>query len=312
MSDLDTKHIKNEEYDNIDSPKVKKLRKLILDLQKKIDYSTDDDQELMEKIRTIENNVVVLRLELQRINKKINNIPNDGATTIELENTLDTEQKKLESQYLSSLNKLYELLNEKIMIMEGVTILMGQLFLNSRDEAVKLLKENEYKPALAILKHKEKSTIITNTDTITYFTFQLNQHELLNEFVKLSKDRIDYTIIESPFPPRTVECNQSYVCVIINSDSPRKMKKYASLDEIYTTFVNSNLNTRKLIRATVNSEHFALMYDINNIITITDIQNYDIQNLNKPLTIILRNFSIISDTQYYINTGLLVNNCFLN
>lgn len=185
---------------------------------------------------------------------------------------------------------------EEELIEDALEIMMKQVTI-SRDHAIRFIKENNYDPVSAILAYLDYKP---EKETNTYFTTMVNPYELINELVKLS-DNLTYkkynqtTIIDGQ--------TQTYVCVLINDTGLRKFKKYTSITNLAKLYVSSS-NT-ELLKFKIGVEYYGILYTPENITT-------EPKTVNKELTVILRNFELITAEQFYSGDALFINNCFLD
>jgi len=104
---------------------------------------------------------------------------------------------------------------------------------------------------------------------------------------------------------------QSFVCIKINTENDlHKIKKYASVPELYSLFVSDNYDNITVAQLTINNEKFGLLYSTEYITSsVNENTEYPVNN---PITVVLRNIGGISKEEFYCGPSLFVNNFFLN
>lgn len=220
--------------------------------------------------------------------------------TVEVEENL----KKVGNLVIEQLSKI----QRREMIDEGVEIMLKQITIN-KEQATQLLVENNLDPVDAILSFMKHKNV---NEAKTYFTFQLNQHDLVNELVSMSDKLNDIkTYNKETMTDLMNNKIQSFVCIKINTEHDlHKLKKYASVPELYTLFVSENYNNIKIAQLSINNEKFGLLYSTEYITSsVNENTEYPVNN---PITVVLRNISSISNEDFYCGPSLFVNNFFLN
>jgi hypothetical protein len=258
----------------------------------------------------------------EQITKLLNIILNtEHSDYIDDRNKEDSDNDNLNNvkppntEYIENLKKVSNLLIDQLskiqrreMINEGVEIMMKQININ-KEQATQFLVENNLDPVdalLAFMNHKPVN------EAKTYFTFQLNQHELVNELVSMS-DKLNNTNFydKSSMTELMKRRIQSFVCIKINTENDlHKVKKYSSVPELYTLFISDNYDNIKIAQLSINNEKFGLLYSTE---YITSSINENIKYpVNNPITVVLRNIGDISNEDFYCGSALFVNNFFLN
>lgn len=218
------------------------------------------------------------------------------------ENREEELQKTFANKLIEQLSKI----QKQELIEEGVDIMMKQISIN-REQATRLLVENNYDPVSAILEHMNHKP---EQEAKTYFTFQLNQHELVNELVTMSDKLTGTNHTLDELTTAVLDKVRSYVCILINTESNlHKVKKYSSIAELYYNFISTNTDTLNLVNFNINNESFGLLINKDNI---TETPQTITTPINNPLTVTLRNMNIITNTAFYCGPALFINNCFLN
>jgi hypothetical protein len=317
-----------DENKNINQPLVKKIVLLcgeylsilnnynISDSKWTLEDHSNPDSTINIITRTINKFKETLETELLSLTEFIRENPlNCISDNEDVDEELDEETDMRLKTFANLLIEQISKVQKQEMIAEGVGIMMKQTVINY-EQATQYLIENNYDPVAALLSYMDYKS---QPDTQTYFTFQLNQHELINELVKLSPSLIYTENTKTSLSNLTLNKVQSYVCVLVNDvNSMRKIKKYASLSELYNLFVNEELTNINVVSFKINGEHFALLLNANNIVSENDnsstnnnsiVQKYQ---LNKPITLTLRNMEFITLDQYYCGPALFINNFFLN
>jgi iron-sulfur cluster repair protein YtfE (RIC family) len=247
--------------------------------------------------RTINKFKETLDNELSTLTEFMENISNINDNT-----NFDEETETILKTFADLLIEQISKIHKHEMIAEGVSIMMKQTDINY-EQATQYLIENNYDAVSALLSYMNHKSC---PETKTYFTFNLNQYELVNELVSLSPSliynenkKLSNTILDKV---------QSYVCILINDiNNISKIKKYASLSELYRLFIKSKLENISSISFKINEEEFALLLNLDNIISVNTTEY-----INKPITVILRNMEFITNEQYYTGPALFINNFFLN
>jgi NACalpha-BTF3-like transcription factor len=205
-------------------------------------------------------------------------------------------------------NKLIEQINKikkQELIMEGIDIMKKQININT-ELATQLLVENNYDPVdaiLAFMNYKDKQ------EDNTFFSIQLNQHELVNELVNISENLS--TEFNNNLSSKLLNKIKSYVCVLINDKNDiRKIKKYSSITELYELYIDKNIETYNSIKINIAGLDYGILINKNNIKNKDSLNTNDFVNM--PITMILRNLNLVNSTDLYISSALFINNFFLN
>lgn len=215
-------------------------------------------------------------------------------------------EEELQKTFVNKLIEQLSKIQKQELIEEGVEIMIKQIVIN-REQATRLLVENGYDPVSAILAHMNHKS---KEDDKTYFTFQLNQHELVNELVTMSDKLTGTNHTLTNFTSATLNKVRSYVCILIKTENDlHKVKKYSSIAELYHNFISTEINTLNIISFDINNESFGLLIDKNSITTTPQTTTSPVNN---PLTVTLRNMNIIKKEEFYCGLALFINNCFLN
>lgn len=220
--------------------------------------------------------------------------------TIEVEENL----KKVCNLVIDQLSKI----QRREMIDEGVEIMMKQISIN-KEQATQFLVENNLDPVNALLAFMNHKPV---NEAKTYFTFQLNQHELVNELVSMSDKLNDTSFYNKETMTELMNRRiQSFVCIKINTENDlHKIKKYSSVPELYNLFVSENYDNITVAQLTINNEKFGLLYSTEYITSsVNENTEYPVNN---PITVVLRNIGGISNEEFYCGPTLFVNNFFLN
>jgi NACalpha-BTF3-like transcription factor len=291
------------ENNNINNPLLKKVILLINEYETTLEkYSSDISNPVIT--RTINKFKPVLENEVEKLIEYINEHPissiSDNKKVQELEPDTEKKLKTFGNLLIEQLSKI----QKQELINEGVAIMQKQTVIN-REQAIQFLVKNNYNPVsalLAFMNHKE------TPEAQTYFTFQLNQHELINELVRLSADLTATTHTTESLSQLTKTKNQSYVCILINDDKDlRKIKKYSSIQELYEIYVSQDITQMNIHSFKINGEEFALLVNPT-FITSEPKETY----INKPTTLALRNMDLIGQTDFYTGPALFINNFFLH
>jgi NACalpha-BTF3-like transcription factor len=253
-------------------------------------------------------------INTQLNNMKLNDTQLNEIIDVKLNELLEEKKKELdkyedlEKEFSNALLSQLSKIQKQELIIDGVDIIMKQIPVN-KEQATRLIVENRYDPANAILSFMncDKNKLVK-----THLTFQANQHELVNNLILIS-DKIS-TVIITEITDHIKSNYNSFTCIIINNDNDiRKRTRYASIIDLYNSFISSNNNNFTLIHFSDNNDEYGIL--INKL----NINNIDINNeinksidLNKPLTIFLRNIELIKKTDFYYGPSLFINNCFLH
>lgn len=229
---------------------------------------------------------------------------NDGDNTNEISEDVENKLKKLCNLFIDQLSQI----RRRELIDEGIEIMMKQININT-EQATQFLVENNFDPVDAILAYMNHKP--TN-EAQTYFTFQLNQHELVNELVSISNKLSGIEFYDKDTITELMSNKvQSFVCIQINNkNNLKKIKKYSSVSELYKLFVSENTDRINIAEFPINNEKFGLLYSDENI--FSSIDEKITPQLNDPITVILRNIEVIKKDEFYSGPALFINNFFLN
>ena len=296
--------------------KVLMVCKEYMDTLTKYADLTSADGPIYNIIHNSKVNEQITKLLTTLTEKHHNTKSTDKEHESEVQNEEETEsQDKQTNEVEENLKKVGNLVIEQLskiqrreMIDEGVKIMMKQISIN-KEQATQFLVENNLDPVdalLAFMNHKPTH------EAKTYFTFQLNQHELVNELVSMSDKLNDISFYNKEAMTELMNRRiQSFVCIKINTENDlHKIKKYASVPELYSSFVSDNYDNITIAQLTINNEKFGLLYSTEYITSsVNENTEYPVNN---PITVVLRNIGGISKEEFYCGPSLFVNNFFLN